>query len=71
MIVALGIYAITVVLYTVLLQQVPLSRAYMFSLGASTMVAILAIFLFNEAFNVRYAIGAILVFAGVIISTSS
>ena len=71
MILALAIYAITVVLYTALLQQVPLSRAYMFSLGASTMVPILAVYLFNEPFNIRYAIGAILVLIGVIISTSS
>lgn len=71
MIVALSIYAITVVLYTLLLQQVPLSRAYMFSLGASALVPILAVLLFDEPFNIRYVFGAALVFAGVILSTSS
>jgi len=71
MILALGIYAVTVVLYTLLLQQVPLSRAYMFSLGASTMVPILAVYLFKEPFNIRYGVGAVLVLVGVILSTSS
>ena len=70
MILALSIYAVTVVLYTLLLQQVPLSRAYMFSIGASALVPILAIFLFKETFSIRYAIGAALVFIGVFISTS-
>jgi len=62
---------VTVVLYTLLLQQVPLSRAYMFSLGASTMVPILAVYFFNEPFNIRYVVGAVLVLTGVILSTSS
>ena len=71
MLLALVIYGLSVVLYTYLLQQVPLSRAYMFSLAASTIVPILAVYLFDEPFNLRYLFGALLVLAGVIISTSS
>lgn len=71
MISALFIYAIGVVLYTYLLQQVPLSRAYMFSLAASTVVPILAVYLFNEPFNFKYLVGAALVFLGVFISSTS
>lgn len=71
MLLALAIYGLSVILYTYLLQQVPLSRAYMFSLAASTIVPILAVYLFDEPFNLRYLFGALLVLAGVIISTSS
>lgn len=71
MLLALTIYGLSVILYTYLLQQVPLSRAYMFSLAASTVVPILALYLFKEPFNLRYLLGALLVFAGVIVSTSS
>lgn len=71
MISALFVYAIGVVLYTYLLQQVPLSRAYMFSLAASTIVPILAVYLFNEPFNFKYLVGAALVFLGVFISSTS
>lgn len=71
MILALTIYGLTVILYIILLQDVPLSRAYMFSLGASALVPILAVAIFKEPMNARYIVGAILVFAGVILSTSS
>jgi drug/metabolite transporter (DMT)-like permease len=71
MIAAVALYALTTLLYVYLLQQVPLSRAYMFSLAASALVPIGAIILFNEALNVRYVIGAAFVFLGVAITASS
>lgn len=71
MISALTLYAATVVLYVYLLQQVPLSKAYLFSLAASVMVPLLAIVIYNEPYSVKYIIGALFVFAGVIISTTA
>lgn len=71
MILALILYGMTVLLYVFLLQQVPLSRAYMFSMGASTIVPILALVIFKEPITSRYLVGAGLVIVGVILSTSN
>lgn len=71
MISALTLYAGTVLLYVYLLQQVPLSKAYLFSLAGSVMVPILAIVIYNEPYSVKYIIGAVFVFVGVVISTTA
>lgn len=71
MIAALSLYACTVLLYVYLLQQVPLSKAYLFSFLGSVMVPVLAIVFFKEPFSVRYMIGATFIFVGLIISTTA
>ncbi len=65
------LYAATVVLYVYLLQRVPLSRAYLFSLGGSALVPAIAIVFFKESFSVQYALGASLVLLGIAISTTA
>ena len=65
------IYALTILLYVYLLQTLPLSRLYLFIIGASAFVPILAILIFKEEFNIRYIIGAIIVFIGVAVATAS
>lgn len=71
MISACVLYAASVLLYVYLLQRVPLSRAYLFSLAGSALVPALAIWVFKEDFSIQYAIGAALVLLGIAISTSS
>lgn len=68
---ALVLYAATVLLYVYLLQQVPLSRAYLFSLAASAIVPLLAVVIFKEPYSFKYIIGASFVFIGVVISTTA
>lgn len=71
MLAALTLYACTVLLYVYLLQQVPLSKAYLFSFLGSVMVPVLAIVIFKEPFSIKYIVGAILIFVGLIISTTA
>ncbi|MEO1252687.1 MAG: SMR family transporter [Pseudomonadota bacterium] len=71
MIAACILYALTVALYVYLLQQIPLSRAYLFSLLGSALVPIVAFLLFKESFSVKYLIGFALVMSGVAISTNA
>lgn len=70
MIAACTLYALTIILYTYMLQQMPLSRAYMFSMVGSALVPFLAILIFKEGVSARYVVGAALVFLGVVLSTS-
>lgn len=67
---AVALYAFTVILYVYLLQEVPLSRAYMFSFIGSALVPVLAIIIFNEPISARYVIGVVLVLAGVVLTTT-
>lgn len=71
MIAACIIYALTIILYVFLLQQIPLSRAYLFSMAGSAIVPLLAIVIFKEDFSVKYIIGVLFVISGVAISTTS
>lgn len=65
------IYALTIILYVFLLQQIPLSRAYLFSMAGSAIVPLFAIVIFKEEFSVKYIIGVLLVISGVAVSTTS
>ena len=71
MIAAVALYGMTTILYVVLLQQVPLSRAYLFSMIGSVLVPILAVAIFKEPLSARYIVGGVLVFTGVAIATYS
>lgn len=68
MISACTLYAASVILYTFILREVPLSRAFLFSLAGSALVPLLAFLIFKEAFTVRYAVGAALMLVGLSIS---
>jgi len=71
MIAACVLYGLTIILYVYLLQQIPLSRAYLFSIAGAAIVPFLAILLFKEDFSIRYVFGVALVISGVAISTSA
>jgi len=70
MISACVLYGLTIILYVHLLQQIPLSRAYLFSIAGSAVIPIIAVLVFKEDFNLRYLIGMILVIAGLTVSTT-
>ena len=70
MMAACFIYAVSVLLYVFLLQRIPLSRAYMFSIAGAAIVPILAVIVFKEPFSMKYVFGLVLVLLGIAISTS-
>ena len=70
MISACVLYGLTVILYVYMLRDMPLSRAYLFTMIASVLVPFLAIAVFGETLSIRYLVGAALVFIGVAISSS-
>lgn len=71
MISACLLYAVTIILYVYLLQQLPLSRAYLFSMIGSAIVPILAIIIFKEDFSLRYVFGFAMIVFGVVLTTTS
>lgn len=70
MMAACFIYAVSVLLYVFLLQRIPLSRVYMFSIAGAAIVPILAVIIFKEPFSMKYTFGLALVLLGIAISTS-
>lgn len=63
---ALVVYGIATVLWVVLLQRVPLSRAYPFAALGFVLVPAAASWLFAEHLGPLYLVGAALVVAGII-----
>lgn len=70
MISACVLYGCTVILYTYMLQSMPLSRAYLFTMIGTVLVPFLAVIVFGESVSVRYILGAFMVFGGIALSTS-
>lgn len=66
-IVALAVYGAATLLWVAVLQQVPLSRAYAFTALTFVIVPVAAIFLFGETATPRFAIGVVLVIAGLLL----
>ena len=71
MIAACTLYGLTTILYVYLLQQIPLSRAYLFSIAGAAIVPFLAILIFKEDFSIKYLLGVMLVLSGIAISTTA
>lgn len=71
MIAACTLYALTTILYVYLLQQIPLSRAYLFSIAGAAIVPFLAILIFKEDFSIKYVVGLALVLSGLVVSTTA
>lgn len=71
MIAACVLYGLTIILYVYLLQQIPLSRAYLFSIAGAAIVPFLAILIFKEDFSVKYVLGVALVLSGIAVSTTA
>lgn len=71
MIAACTLYGLTTILYVYLLQQIPLSRAYLFSIAGAAIVPFLAILIFKEDFSIKYVFGVILVLSGIAVSTTA
>jgi len=65
------IYALTTVLWVIVLQQVPLSRAYPFAALGFVIVPAAAAILFGEPINLRYAVGAFFIVAGIILAAQA
>lgn len=66
--IALVLYGLGTLLWIFILQTVPLSRAYPFMALAFVMVPLLAVLLFSERLNLTYALGALLIVAGVVVT---
>ncbi len=65
--IALFIYGFATFYWLYLLQKIPLSLAYPFTALAMVIIPILSVYLFKEAVNLSYWIGAFLIFLGIII----
>ena len=62
---AIGLYAVTTLLWIYLLQQVPLSRAYPFAALGFVLVPLFAWAIFGEPLTLTYGLGALLIVGGV------
>lgn len=71
MVAACTLYGLTTILYVYLLQQIPLSRAYLFSIAGAAIVPFLAILIFKEEYSAKYVLGVVLVLSGIIVSTTA
>jgi len=64
---ALALYAGATLLWVRILTTVPLSRAYPFMALAFVLVPAAGYLFFNESITARYALGTLLIIAGVIV----
>lgn len=67
---ALAIYGSATLLWIYVLKTVPLSYAYSFMALTFVMVPLFAALWLNEALTLKYAIGAVLIVAGLVIVQS-
>ena len=67
---ALTLYAIATFLWLWILKDIPLSRAYPIIALGFVLVPLGSVLLFQEAISLRYAIGTLLIIAGVWLSTA-
>lgn len=65
---AVALYGVTTILWVYILTRVPLSSAYPFSLLGSMLVPLLAFAVLHEPLDARYAIGFLLMCAGLAIA---
>lgn len=68
---AVVLYGGATLLWIRMLQSVPLSRAYPFAALGFVIVPVASFFFFDESISWRYAIGAALIVAGVIVTAQS
>jgi len=64
-------YALTTVLWVIVLQQVPLSRAYPFAALGFVIVPAAAAILFGEALTSRYLLGTFLIATGIVLAAGA
>ena len=62
---ALVLYGLATVLWIVILQKIPLSKAYPFVALGFAVVPIAAHFLFGEPLSFKYAVGSLLIMSGI------
>jgi len=67
-IVALALYGVVTIGWVWCLQEVPLSRAYLFMSLAFVLVPSMGWLVFGEAFTWKYLMGAFLIICGIIFS---
>lgn len=67
---ALATYGVATIFWLYILQRIPLSVAYPFSVLAMVIVPILALFLFNEQISWSYWVGLVFIVIGLIIIAS-
>ena len=67
---ALTTYGVATIFWLYILQRIPLSVAYPFSVLAMVIVPILALFLFNEQISWSYWVGLVFIVIGLIIIAS-
>lgn len=64
-------YALTTILWVIVLQQVPLSRAYPFAALGFVIVPAAAAILFGEQITPRYVVGALLIMVGIVLAAEA
>ena len=62
---AIALYGLGVVLWIVVLQDVPLTRAYPFMSLGFVLTPLAAVIFFGEAVDLRYLLGTALILAGI------
>lgn len=68
---AIFLYGCGTLLWIVILQTVPLSRAYPFAALGFVIVPILSTVLFAEKLSLNYAAGVVLIIAGILVTTNA
>lgn len=68
---ALVLYGIATIAWIWALRQVPLSTAYMFMSLGFVMVPIMANYVLGEPLSIRFAIGAAMIIAGILVSATA
>lgn len=66
---AVILYGVSVVLWVIILQKIPLSTAYPFTALCFVIVPLAATALFQEPYSVKTLLGAALIMGGVYVST--
>jgi len=68
--VAIGLYGASTVIWVLALRHMPLSHAYTFMSLGFIIVPVSAHFLFGEPFGWRQLVGAMVIIAGIVLSSS-
>ncbi len=71
LIIGLAVYALTTLLWVLLLRDVPLSRAYPFTALTLVLVPLFGILLFGEKFSWPLVVGGVLMLSGLAVLTKA
>ncbi len=68
---AIALYGFTTILWIMVLQHLPLGRAYMVMSLSYIFIPLLSFYVFKEPLSIRLVIGAMLIISGVLVALKS